>query len=398
MSTYFSQEWFYQKFALPECEISVDDREFTVEVDFTASEEDREIGKVPMEDVRLQLCVAMPQLDPCALILDVEDEDDPLDDAASAEALQALKRVVKEKYDCGLAAYWFKNVDRDDPGFRPLSDKENEKVRQFLEYRLSKGPLCKNAPDAVYTIEHMCSLIVDELDKREEADPLLADHLACFTELRRVIRRNGLPTISDENMFYEIVMNQEAVFVQLCHVRLEYTLHKLLSLFDEESDDNDFAIIPYRTILYSVPFPILSCSAFAERCGVNQGTVRQWIRRGKLRSAFKSGRDWMIPATTKPPGRGFTPGRYHLNASVPDEAVAQYPFLKRVFMHDHLLIDKAGASKYHVMKNRIADRTIIATLSQEERERFEYFLLEADWIGPELDHKIIRTQIRPSED
>ena len=397
MNTYFCDKWFYEKFTLPACDIHVDDREYSVTVDFTATKEDLEIGKIPMEEVSLVFCVAMPKIDPCALIGGVKEEEDPLDETASFAALVALKRIIRERHGCGLAAYWYENVDRDDPGFRPLTEKENEKIQEFISHNLSNGPLCKNAPDALYTIEHMCKLIVDEIDKSGDADPLLFDHLECFTELRRKILCNGLPTIADENMFYEIVMNGEAVFVQLCHVRIEYALHKLLNLYDKESEDHNSVIIPWRTVLYSVPFPILSCTEFAKRCGVNQGTVRQWIRRGKLRSAFKSGRDWMIPATTKPPGRGFTPGRYRLTDSVPVNAITQYPFLKQFFRHDLLLIYRFANGKYIVMKGQRKERAFSATLSQSEREKFEYFLLEADWIKHDLGQKTLRTMIHPNQ-
>ena len=39
-------------------------------------------------------------------------------------------------------------------------------------------------------------------------------------------------------------------------------------------------------------------------------TVRQWIRRGKLRHAKKNGRDWLIPDTEEKPRRGYTNVHY----------------------------------------------------------------------------------------
>ena len=40
-------------------------------------------------------------------------------------------------------------------------------------------------------------------------------------------------------------------------------------------------------------------------------TVRQWIRRGKLRNALKIGSEWRIPEITDPPRRGYTPVSYY---------------------------------------------------------------------------------------
>jgi len=154
-----------------------------------------------------------------------------------------------------------------------------------------------------------------------------------------------------------------------------------LSLFDPKSGNNDFAIIPYRTTLYSVSFPILTCAEFAERSGVDQVTVRQWIRRGKLRSAFKVGRDWMIPSTTEPPGRGFTPGYYRVTDYVPSDVAEKYPFLSKVSSHDLLKIDKGGYGNFNVLLTKLQSETILATLTNKEREQFEYFLMEAPMIS-----------------
>ena len=42
---------------------------------------------------------------------------------------------------------------------------------------------------------------------------------------------------------------------------------------------------------------------FAERYGVNQGTVARWCREGKITNAYQdaSGSPWHIPEDAKPP-------------------------------------------------------------------------------------------------
>lgn len=396
--SYFTAEWFYHKFTHPDCYFSVSDKEYMVSLDVPATSEDRDLGGIPTERLDFCLLVEMPQMTPCVFLSNVDEEQDPFSEEDSSAALAALKRLVRERHDCGLASYWHTGVLRDDPGYRPLTEKEQQRIESFLEYRKDSGPLCKNAQDAIYTIEHMCALIIQEMDELDNGDPLLADHLACFTALRREILRGGLPTIQDRNMFYEIVYDREAVFVLLCHVQIQYSLHKLLNIYDKNSEDTGCALIPYRTVLYSVPFPVLTCAQFASRCGVDQVTVRQWIRRGKLRTAFKVGRDWMIPATTKPPGRGFMPGLYDLKARIPREAVERYPFLDKVLSHEQLLVDKAGPGKYNVIKVDISEKVILATLSQAEREKFEFFLLEQDWVKCNMETRILPTKICPQKE
>ena len=394
MNNYFSESWFYEKFARPECELSVYDREITVDVKFLTTEEDRAHMPVPLDTLSLHLLVEMPQIRPCAFFSEFDEETEPLNEAADAAALAALRRIVRERYGYGLATYWHKESDKDAPSYRPLTEAEKERVRKFMQ-SLRSGDFCRNAQDAIYTIESMCETLVSEIDKSEEAKPLLADCLICFTKLRREILRDGLPTISDENMFYEIVMTRESISLELRHVRVEYTLNKLLGLFDKDADDNKPSLIPYRKTLYSGPFPVMTCADFAERCGVDQGTVRQWIRRGKLRSAFKTGRDWMIPATAMPPARGFIPGRYDVISSIPEDATTRYPFLSKLFGRETLVIDKAGSGRYYVIHDKFSEPTILATMTQAEREQFEFFLLEADWVKYDLETKILKTKVCP---
>ncbi|MBQ3371666.1 MAG: helix-turn-helix domain-containing protein [Oscillospiraceae bacterium] len=54
----------------------------------------------------------------------------------------------------------------------------------------------------------------------------------------------------------------------------------------------------------------LTVEEYADLFRVDHATVRQWIRRGKIRTAVKAGTDWRIPELTSPPRRGYTPGCY----------------------------------------------------------------------------------------
>ena len=54
----------------------------------------------------------------------------------------------------------------------------------------------------------------------------------------------------------------------------------------------------------------LTIEEYAALFSVDPATVRQWIRRGKIRSAVKAGSEWRIPELAAPPRRGYTPGCY----------------------------------------------------------------------------------------
>ena len=63
-------------------------------------------------------------------------------------------------------------------------------------------------------------------------------------------------------------------------------------------------------ILLNVPTKMLTVEEYALLNGVEVGTVRQWIRRGKIRTAKKYGNEWKIPALTDTPKRGYTSASY----------------------------------------------------------------------------------------
>ena len=73
-------------------------------------------------------------------------------------------------------------------------------------------------------------------------------------------------------------------------------------------------------------FPILTAKAallspedFGKLYGVSGGTVRQWIRRGKIRSASKFGREWRIPELTIVPNwEHYIDGNYLWHQELPD--------------------------------------------------------------------------------
>ncbi|HPR94455.1 MAG TPA: helix-turn-helix domain-containing protein [Syntrophomonadaceae bacterium] len=62
--------------------------------------------------------------------------------------------------------------------------------------------------------------------------------------------------------------------------------------------------------LITVECDYLTVEKYAAMHNVEPVTVRQWIRRGKLRHAKKNGRDWLIPDTEDKPRRGFTSVQY----------------------------------------------------------------------------------------
>ena len=94
-----------------------------------------------------------------------------------------------------------------------------------------------------------------------------------------------------------------------------YIRHKIPSEQESEQADSSLDEVVYdesfRLICY--PTNLMTVDDYAKLNGIEPVTVRQWIRRGKLRTAVKIGGEWRIPEITDTPSRGFSSVRYYNN-------------------------------------------------------------------------------------
>lgn len=108
--------------------------------------------------------------------------------------------------------------------------------------------------------------------------------------------------------------------------RITLMLEHCASYSVDSSQTIQFDLIDESFQLLSVKSKRLTVEEYAKIYGVEQGTVRQWIRRGKIRSAMKYGNEWRIPELVEPPRRGYFFGQYQWTeplSDLPDE----YAFL-----------------------------------------------------------------------
>ena len=129
----------------------------------------------------------------------------------------------------------------------------------------------------------------------------------------------------------------------------------------------------FRLINY--PVKLLSVEEYASITKTEQVTVRQWIRRGKLRNAIKIGGEWRIPEISDPPTRGYTPVRYYNNSrqflQIPKELgvlMNQQPSIIDIYQSPDrkgyiVLYDNAPA----IFPNRL--------IKEAEREKLELMLI-----------------------
>lgn len=126
----------------------------------------------------------------------------------------------------------------------------------------------------------------------------------------------------------------------------------------------------------------LTVEEYAKKYGVEEVTVRQWIRRGKLRSAEKIGNEWRIPESTDIPKRGYETGNFSINIDyyqkregIPED----YAFLRNA---DNVTIFQNTEDKNHftVMYDGGFDldyHTI--EMDSKEREKLELFLISTPY-------------------
>ena len=128
----------------------------------------------------------------------------------------------------------------------------------------------------------------------------------------------------------------------------------------------------YRLI--SVDANMLSVEEYAQAYGVNEGTVRQWIRRGKLRSAVKTGRTWRIPELDEISHRGFESAVYMWSKRLED-LPEKYQFLNH---YSTILINQDQNNK-EMFDVAFAARGIDSKherMDTKQRESFELFLIQ----------------------
>lgn len=99
---------------------------------------------------------------------------------------------------------------------------------------------------------------------------------------------------------YELTLSYDGIYLFCNH----YNFHGL-------APDNKLDMVcDHEFILLSFKSELLTVEQYAEQYGVESVTVRQWIRRGKIRTATKYGKEWRIPILTEPPTRGYSPASY----------------------------------------------------------------------------------------
>ncbi|MBU5594573.1 helix-turn-helix domain-containing protein [Amphibacillus sp. MSJ-3] len=195
--------------------------------------------------------------------------------------------------------------------------------------------------------------------------------LKLFDKFKKTLDNTQLPKITDDWWFYDFHIDNDGV---------KLTLNFCDEFKIESEIDRTWSMNSIEDLtLLDVKCDYLDVKEFAKVHNVTDTTVRQWIRRGKVRTAKKVGRDWLIPSITKKPKRGFTNVTYRWRY-LPEGIKDRFPYL---IDHNALYIfqNEEDKSLYDIILGFPGElNRAKITLSTAERESLELALIGGSFI------------------
>lgn len=250
----------------------------------------------------------------------------------------------------------------------PITDEEklvcikrNECVTKEAALKKLRKKICKYEEDATYPVESpqnyhdLIIFFLKVLYKRIEASVLI----------------ENLP----DYWIYGFTFEYDEFCLNLIHIS-SYEVDEDLEMRSYVSDAT-YTLVFVRPASFTV-------EQYAKYYEVEEGTVRQWIRRGKIRNAYKEGSEWRIPELTPPPSRGYEGAQYKWFAGI-DNLPEEYEFLK-----DYVLAtfwqEQKNRNQFHVTlvsrdvyysddKTNVKNKNMELTLDAKEREKMELFMI-----------------------
>lgn len=200
---------------------------------------------------------------------------------------------------------------------------------------------------------------------------LLKDQIRNF---KRKLELTVLPRTLEDWWRYTYELSHKGVRLYVEHINTIW-LNEVTGELDEETVDQVFPLISYDARMLTV-------DEYAKLYDVEPVTVRQWIRRGKIREAEKAGKEWRISELTDVPRRArYEPATYKWISrlkDVPDEFS---------FLSDYTNIDirkrelnvaeEAPEITYIAFLTSRAERGdgVTVRLTDEARDRLETYLI-----------------------
>lgn len=180
------------------------------------------------------------------------------------------------------------------------------------------------------------------------------------------VKKCKLPVLTELWWFYEYQFLENSIELNLCQA----------DEIEVENGEISGMSSNVEHTLITVECNYLTVEQYAAMHKVEPITVRQWIRRGKLRHAKKNGRDWLIPDTEDKPRRGFTSVQYIVDNETHIKS-GEFPLLSAC---DSIFIlqDENNKGKFICYLNNYETKfKSKLELSRSEVERLEHTIIES---------------------
>ena len=195
-----------------------------------------------------------------------------------------------------------------------------------------------------------------------------------LNRFRDEIEKCTFPQKLEDWWRYEYEVRESGITLSLKHA----------DMFDIERDDYIFEHMDTTFTLKQIKAKLLTVEQYAQAYGVTTTTVRQWIRRGKIRTAIKLGSEWRIPELAEITERGYKSGHYERKEYLTD-VPAEYAFIND---YDYIDIDQNEEHKeyFDLCFSKKFDSAKVPReewekyykeiqLDQKEREKLELYLI-----------------------
>lgn len=186
---------------------------------------------------------------------------------------------------------------------------------KILEYVVNRPDYLRNKEEVVYSLKRYlktCEVVEENWSQTRKSEIL-----KIISSLLQKVLNMSLPELQGLGWSYVYLFENDGMYLRLQH-SMDFAIDEVEDSFSR-SIKEDFALVRQ-------PYEYLTVRDYAKLYGVNEVTVRQWIRRGKLRSAVKRGGEWFIPSVEDRPRRGYTAVSYEWESAL-GEIVERFPFL-----------------------------------------------------------------------
>lgn len=242
--------------------------------------------------------------------------------------------------------------------FRFLGGNTMNKLSQFNSFVL----LSKQ--EIIASFNEYSDFFISGRGRDDLTDIELKSFINLSEKFKLQLRSRSIETINKPWEFYEYNIVEDGL--NLSKFRMDPSE---LVMSDEGIEEADFELMDD---IFTVKADLFSVDEFANIHDVTTTTVRQWIRRGKIKNAKKFGNIWKIPSITDKPSRGFYSATYYFDELSPT-TIEKYEYLKNS-RTIHILND-FDQKDSNIIKIHTKNGVLTKIMNVKEREKFELTLI-----------------------